>query len=83
VVWVPIHRRGAISANGWVNMTGERLNHDVQLGYRVSSMITLVVNGRNIFNRQQRSYFGPGRSDIVIRHSDYGAIWTMGVRGAF
>ncbi len=83
VVWVPIHRRGAIPANGWVNMTGERLNHDMQLGYRVSSLITVFVNARNIFNRQQRSYFGPGRSDIVISHNDYGAIWTVGIRGAF
>ncbi len=83
VVWVPIHRRGAIPANGWVNMTGERLNHDMQLGYRLLSGLTLFVNARNIFNRQQRSYFGPGRSDIIISHNDYGAIWTMGVRGSF
>ena len=83
VVWVPIHRRNAIPANGWVNMTGERLAHDMQLGYRVSSRLTLFVNARNIFNRPQRAYFGPVRSDIIASHNDYGAIWTLGVRGQF
>jgi TonB-dependent receptor len=83
VVWVPIHRRGAIPANGWVNMTGPRLAHDMQLGYRVSSLVTVFVNARNIFNQVQRSYFGPGRTDIIVSHNDYGAIWTVGVRGTF
>jgi iron complex outermembrane recepter protein len=82
-VWVPIHRRGAIPANGWVTMTGQRLAHDMQLGYRVSSRYSLFLNARNIFNRSQRNYWGPMRSDLVIGHSDYGAIWTAGVRGQF
>jgi outer membrane receptor protein involved in Fe transport len=82
-VWVPIHRRGAIPANGWVTMTGQRLAHDMQLGYRVSSRYSLFLNARNIFNRPQRNYWGPMRSDLVIGHSDYGAIWTAGVRGQF
>lgn len=82
-VWVPIHRRGAIAANGWTTMTGERLQHDMQAAYRFSSRYTVFVNARNIFNAPQRNYFGPVRSDLVIGHSDYGAIWTVGVRGAF
>jgi iron complex outermembrane receptor protein len=83
VVWVPIHRRGAIPANGWVNMTGERLSHDMQAAYRLSSRLSLFVSARNIFNRAQRTYSGPVRSDIIQSHNDYGAIWTMGVRGQF
>lgn len=82
-VWVPTHRRGAIPANGWVTMTGERLSHDMQLGYRFSSRVSLFVNARNIFNRPQRNYWGPQRDDLVIGHSDYGAIWTVGLRGQF
>jgi TonB-dependent receptor len=86
-VWVPIHRRGTIStsstANGWVSMTGERLSHDMQTAYRISSRVSVFVNARNIFNRAQRNYWGPSRSDLVIGHSDYGAIWTVGVRGQF
>jgi len=84
---VPIHRRGAIStsstANGWVSMTGERLSHDMQFAYRFSSRASVFVNARNIFNRPQRNYWGPSRSDLVIGHSDYGAIWTVGMRGQF
>ena len=83
VVWVPIYRSSTVPANGWVTMTGERLMHDMQLGYRVSSRLSLFVNARNIFNRPQRNYLGPMRSDIIARHSDYGAIWTVGVRGGF
>jgi iron complex outermembrane recepter protein len=82
-VWVPIHRRGAIAANGWVTMTGERLSHDMQCGYRISSRVSVFLNARNIFNRPQRNYWGPSRSDLVIGHSDYGAIWTVGMRGQF
>ena len=82
-VWVPIHRRVVIPANGWVTMTGERLSHDMQCAYRFSSRVSVFVNARNIFNRPQRNYWGPGRSDLMIGHSDYGAIWTVGLRGQF
>jgi len=82
-VWVPIHRRAAIPANGWVTMIGERLQHDMQTAYRFSSRMSVFVNARNIFNRAQRNYWGPTRSDLLIGHSDYGAIWTVGVRGQF
>ncbi|MDO8540618.1 MAG: TonB-dependent receptor [Opitutaceae bacterium] len=86
-VWVPIYRPGAVStsttARGWVAMNGERSAHDMQLGYRFSPRATFFVNARNIFNRPQRTYWGPNRTDILIRHSDYGAFWTVGVRGQF
>jgi TonB-dependent receptor len=82
-VWVPIHRRGAIPANGWVTMTGERLTHDMQFAYRFSSRVSVFVNARNIFNRSQNTYWGPGRSDLLTGRSDYGAIWTVGMRGQF
>ncbi|MBI5768529.1 MAG: TonB-dependent receptor [Verrucomicrobia bacterium] len=83
VVWVPIHRRGAIPANGWVNMTGERLSHDMQMSCRISPRLTLFANARNIFNQVQRVYYGPGRSDFIQGNNDYGAIWTAGLRGQF
>jgi TonB-dependent receptor len=82
-MWVPIHRRGAIPANGWVAMTGERLTHDMQFAYRISSRVSVFVNARNIFNRPQETYWGPTRSDLVTSHNDYGAIWTVGLRGQF
>ncbi|HUR59055.1 MAG TPA: TonB-dependent receptor [Opitutaceae bacterium] len=82
-LWVPIHRRGAIPANGWVTMTGERLTHDMQAGYRFSSRVSLFLNARNIFNQPQSNYWGPTRSDLMINRSDYGAIWTVGMRGQF
>ena len=82
-MWVPIHRRSSIPANGWVTMTGERLTHDMQFAYRFSSRVSVFVNARNIFNRPQRSYWGPMRSDLVTSHNDYGAIWTVGLRGQF
>jgi iron complex outermembrane recepter protein len=82
-MWVPIHRRVAIPANGWVTMIGERLTHDMQFSYRISSGVSVFVNARNIFNRAQRSYLGPVRSDLVTSHNDYGAIWTVGLRGQF
>ena len=82
-VWVPIHRRSAIPANGWVTMTGERLAHDMNLSHRFSSRFTVFANVRNIFNRSQRSYWGPGRSDLLTSHNDYGAFWNVGLRGQF
>jgi outer membrane receptor protein involved in Fe transport len=82
-MWVPIHRRAAIPANGWITMTGERLTHDMQVAYRISSGVSVFVNARNIFNRAQRSYLGPVRADLVTSHNDYGAIWTVGLRGQF
>ena len=66
-----------------MTMTGERLGHDMQFSYRFSSRVSVFVNARNIFNQPQRTYWGPGRSDIVTGHSDYGAIWTVGLRGQF
>jgi TonB-dependent receptor len=83
VVWVPIFRTGAIPANGWVVMEGERLMHDVQFSYRFSSRLTAFINGRNVFNHKQRGYYGPGRTDFVSRHGDNGTIWTVGLRGVY
>lgn len=81
--WVPTFRRGSIPANGWVTMEGERITHDLQASYRLTRVVTLFATGRNIFNRPQRNFWGPVRGDIVNRYSDYGSIWTVGVRGVF
>ena len=43
----------------------------------------MFVSARNIFNRSQNTYFGPMRSDLLTGRSDYGAIWTVGMRGQF
>ena len=82
-MWVPIFRRNAIATNGWIQMEGERLTHDMQFGYRFSPRLTFFVNARNIFNRPQRNYWGPMRSDLLYRNYDFGGIWTVGVRGGF
>jgi TonB-dependent receptor len=82
-VWNPIHRRAAIPANGWVTMQGERLAHDMNLAWRFSSKLTVFANVRNIFNRSNRSFLGPVRSDLLTSHNDYGAFWNVGVRGQF
>lgn len=83
VVWVPKFRRQATPANGWGVFDGERLTHDVQLAYRVSRLITVFGSGRNVFNAQQKQYYGSGAATILNRYSDYGAVWTVGVRGQF
>ncbi len=82
-VWVPMFRRGAMPANAWAIYEGERLTHDAQFAYRISRYLTVFASGRNIFNRPQRNYYGSGERTFLNRHSDYGAIWTVGVRGMF
>lgn len=83
VIFVPKFRPLATPANGWGVFTGERLTHDVQASYRVSRLFTVFASGRNIFNRPQINYYGSGGATIMNRYSDYGAIWVVGVRGAF
>jgi iron complex outermembrane recepter protein len=84
VIWVPKYRpNNPTPANGWGTFTGERLTHDVQLAYRVSRLITVFGSGRNVFNAQQKQYYGSGGATILNRYSDYGAVWTVGVRGQF
>ncbi|MSU36881.1 MAG: hypothetical protein EXS36_17645 [Pedosphaera sp.] len=83
VVWVPVFRRSAVPANGWVAMEGESLTHDMQAGYRFSSRLTFFISGRNVFNRPQRLYWGPARTDLINRLSDYGAVWMVGLRGVY
>ena len=81
---VPSRKRtAAVPANGWISMNGVQLMHDMQFGYRFSPRLTLFVNGRNVFNYQRRNYWGPVRGDILYRNYNYGAIWTVGVRGGF
>lgn len=83
VVWVPKFRRLVTPANGWAVFDGERLTHDAQASYRISRYTTIYASARNIFNRPQINYYGSGKATIMNRYSDYGAIWTVGVRGQF
>jgi iron complex outermembrane recepter protein len=83
VVWVPMFRRLATPANGWGVFDGERLTHDAQLAYRISPRLTVFMSGRNVFNKPVRNFYGLARTDILNRYSDYGAIWTVGMRGQF
>jgi outer membrane receptor protein involved in Fe transport len=84
VNWVPQYRSSALNAAQWVDIRGERLNHDLEVNYRVHPNVTLFVTGRNIFNQSARTYFGPDQnSDVLRRATDYGTIWTAGLRGRF
>jgi outer membrane receptor protein involved in Fe transport len=83
VVWVPKFRRAATPASGWAIFDGERLTHDAQIAYRISRYTTLYASARNIFNRPQVNYYGSGHATVMNRYSDYGSIWTVGIRGQF
>lgn len=83
VIWVPKFRPLATPANGWGVFTGERLTNDAQVSYRVSRYVAVYASARNIFNKPQVNYYGSGGATIMNRYSDYGAIWTVGIRGQF
>ncbi|MES2694516.1 MAG: TonB-dependent receptor [Verrucomicrobiota bacterium] len=82
-VWVSKFRRAATPASGWSVFDGERLTHDMQAAYRFSRYTTVFASVRNVFNKPQVNYYGSGTATIMNRYSDYGAIWTVGVRGLF
>jgi iron complex outermembrane receptor protein len=59
----------------------ERLMFDVSGGYKFSQRYELTLSGRNITNEPIRGYTNePG---ILRINQEFGAVWTLGVRGRF
>ena len=84
VVYVPSYRNGATPANGWKTYTPDRIGHDLQFSYRLPRNMTVFASGRNIFNRSQASYTqAEGGPRVITDHRNYGALWTIGLRGEF
>jgi outer membrane receptor protein involved in Fe transport len=82
-VWVPRFRTGAVGADGWAQSRGERLQHDLQFGYRFSRYATFYINGRNVFNQIIKDSLSYQGRHISSNFNDYGVVWTFGVRGTF
>ena len=61
--------------------TADRLMFDVNLEYRISSSLTVFLDGRNILNAETASY--RGTEDNFQRVFTSGAIWMLGVKGKF
>jgi hypothetical protein len=59
----------------------ERLMFDVSGGYKLSETYEVTLSGRNITNAPIRSFVNePG---LLLSNQEYGAVWTVGVRGRF
>jgi outer membrane receptor protein involved in Fe transport len=82
--WAPTYRRAAVNATtGFAGGLGTRLTHDAQLSYRFSKLGSFYLNGRNVFNKKQETYYIGGPRLIMTSFNDYGTVWTAGVRGQF
>jgi hypothetical protein len=54
---------------------------DVSGGYKLSQTYEVTLSGRNITNAPIRSFVNePG---LLLSNQEYGAVWTVGVRGRF
>jgi TonB-dependent receptor len=70
------------SANSGVfNWEKTRTQIDVNLEYQVSRRLSLFMNVANLTNSPSYRYFV--RSPLISRHGEYGAKYTMGVKGSF
>ena len=59
----------------------ERLMFDLSGGYKLSRTYELTLSCRNVFNQALESYFNvPG---TIAYKDNFGAVWTLGVRGRF
>ena len=59
----------------------ERLMFDVSGGYKLNQTYEVTLSGRNITNAPIRGYANePG---LLLSNQEYGAVWTLGVRGRF
>ena len=59
----------------------ERLMFDVSGGYKLNQTYELTLSGRNIANSPIRAFVNePG---LLLSNQEYGAVWTVGVRGRF
>lgn len=59
----------------------ERLMFDFSGGYKINRTYELTLSCRNVFNQALESYFNvPG---TIAYKDNFGAVWTLGVRGRF
>ncbi len=59
----------------------ERLMFDVSGGYKLSQTYEVTLSGRNIANAPIRAFVNePG---LLLSNQEYGAVWTLGIRGRF
>jgi iron complex outermembrane receptor protein len=59
----------------------ERLMFDFSGGYKFNRTYELTLSCRNVFNQALESYFNvPG---TIAYKDNFGAVWTLGVRGRF
>ena len=59
----------------------ERLMFDLSGGYKINRTYELTLSCRNVFNQALESYFNvPG---TIAYKDNFGAVWTLGVRGRF
>ena len=75
---------GAASA-GWSSYTDDRFRTDVDLNYALSRSFTFFATCRNIFNEPNVTYMtgGPGQQKIGTRWFNSGAVFQVGMKGAF
>jgi TonB-dependent receptor len=59
----------------------ERLMFDVSGGYKLNRTYEVTLSGRNITNAPIRGFMDePG---IMLSNQEYGAVWTLGIRGRY
>ena len=59
----------------------ERLMFDFSGGWRLNRTYELTLSGRNILNQPLEAYADvPG---TIVYRNNFGAVWTIGVRGRF
>ena len=66
--------------------TKERLYTDINGEYRLTRGLAVFFSARNLFDTPEGSErIGPGtpQNARLIQYVDYGALWTLGVRGSF
>jgi iron complex outermembrane receptor protein len=68
-------------ANGAFTYERDRLQMDVNLNYRLHRRATLFMNIANLTG--EPSYRYALRPEIITRHGEFGAKYTIGVRGDF
>ena len=59
----------------------ERLMFDFSGGYKLNRTYEITLSGRNIFNQALEAYAdAPG---TIVYKDNFGAVWTLGLRGRF
>ena len=80
--------RGTFSADGsiWNRFYDERLTTDINLEYKFSDYVRIFLNGRNIFNvttDQLRVGVDTPQYAYLERREQFGALWSIGIKGTY